>query len=319
MNDDILCAVLVGQIMVFQFLGAWLGSLGLAFVVGMRGLPEAISAQIAREDRRQSLTRLWAGAGLLLATGLLCGSSALPDPGRRLGLTAISLASTGLFVWGLIHEQRIGRRLRGRLPDPPTRTADLRGRRLGEVYPLILEALPPLLACATVLLTLWCLLHSGNSLPAGAVQAGSAPAGSAAGSSMVGVSSHAAPIRLSIWILPVLQGILLVGGLWAARRILSQARYLPQKARAFVADPADVLALDRSLRRLELRAFLAVRTLLMIILGLWQWKVLVRYGDIGPHLPANVPVSLLVWMLVLGMLLIFALFQSRVRQLRVRT
>lgn len=299
-SQDLTFAIVAGQIVTFQLLGAWFGAAGLAFTVGLRRLPKDVECELRSTSRRTGRTQLWAGCLLLVAVGLLAAFPGLPSPVRRLGVTAVSLVSAALFIWTYVQERRTANRLREQLPPPDRLTADLRPRKLRRAYPLWLEALPPLLWLATLLLTLF-LTQAAPHTGAGR-QAGDAAIGEQAGSLDAAVRRFA---------LPLVQGLLVWGGAWAARRILTRARYLPQKARDFLGDPADAVQLDWILRRLELRAFLAARILIAMMLGLWQWG---HFGAPGSG-TLNIPVSSLVWILVAGMLVVFGLFQRRVHEL----
>lgn len=287
-TQDLALAVVVGQIVTFQFLSAWFGAAGLAFTVGLRGLPEEVDRELRRTGRQARLFQLGAGSVLLVAIGLLATLPDLTISVRRLGLTAVSLLSAALFLWTYLHERHTAVRLRKRLPPPDRLTADLRPRKLSRAYPLWLEGLPPLLWVATLLVTL--LLATDAAL-----WEEPGPLGSA----------------IRRFALLFVQGLLVVAGAWATRRILSRARYIPQKARAYLGPPAETVALDWSLRRLELRAFLAARVLIVAMLGVWQWQ----YASLAGQSAANAGASWLVWFLIAGMLLMFAIFQWHVRRL----
>ncbi len=343
-TQDLALAIVVGQIVTFQFLSAWFGAAGLAFTVGLRGLPEEVDRELRRAGRQARLFQLGAGSLLLVAVGLLATLPDLTISVRRLGLTAVSLLSAALFLWTYVYERHTAVRLRKRLPPPDRLTADLRPRKLSRAYPIWLEGLPPLLWVVTLLVTL--LLASDTSQSASAqlgadIQQGANVQQGASVQLGAGIQPspsvqqpgevHTPPVGplaadAALWeepgplgsairrfALPFVQGLLVVAGAWAARRILSRARYLPQKARAYLGPPAETVALDWSLRRLELRAFLAARVLIVAMLGVWQWQW--QYAASAGQSAANAGASWLVWFLIAGMLLMFGIFQWRVRRL----
>jgi hypothetical protein len=291
MSTNLLFGIVALQVLVFQFLYGRFAHGMAESQVGTRDLPQEVTLRLQafRRNVRRSQAIL---GGLLWLAALLFAF--LLDGGytfRKLGLTGISLASSAILTVGYLIDHRTLAKLSAHLPGDGLRSAALEPRSLAQHYPPLWEAIPVLFFLATLAITIWAAPRS----PAGAAD-------------LPGAWS----VNFRLWILPFLQVTFLLFTWLMTLRLARGKSGLPQRTRPFVGEPEEVVALDQSLRRLELRALLAIKIAVMLKLNLMQLE---RVLDLTGQ-PAPESLRTGVWVLVACILVIFGIFVVRFSRLR---
>ncbi len=148
MNAPVLALIILGQIVVFQFLSvAFVRSLFAAHLTHPPEPPSGAAADHLGKARRHRFA-----LGTILLIPVLIAFFGLPnDPGlRKLILAAVSLVSSVAFAGASLIDRRALRTLRDALPDASVRRASLQPRSLSQWYGRSWEIVP----LALVLLTL---------------------------------------------------------------------------------------------------------------------------------------------------------------------
>ena len=148
MNTTILALVVVGQIVVFQFLSVpFVTSLFTAHLTHPPEHPSGAAADHLGKARRHRFA-----LGALLLFAVLIGFIGLPNnPGsRKLLLAVVSLVSSGAFAGASWIDRRALRTIRDALPDAGVRLASLRPRSLSQWYGRSWEIAPVVLVLATL-------------------------------------------------------------------------------------------------------------------------------------------------------------------------
>jgi len=278
MNTIVLLIVVAFQILVFQFLGVRLSRLLPDYLVGVRDLPPETNAAIAAYRGRIGRGRRWIGATLLLILGLTTVGVGTPAV-RRLVIAGVSLISTAVFLAGYVRDRRLASLLAASLPPPTARTATLERATLSEHYRIRRELLPVVVWIATLAVTVM------------AMRAG----------------------RADLFTLAVLQSGVVVGGLALSLWYARWGPRLSQRARAHLGEPEAALQLDRRLRTLELRAFLAARIGIVLLLAVKQAQK--ALPALGLHAAGVLTVA--EWAMIVGMLGIFAAHVMQLSRVRV--
>ncbi len=272
MKLTVLVVLVALQVVVFQFLAVRLSRVLPDYLVGARELPPETVADIGRYRRRLGRARWSVGVVLLLVLGLAVTAAAGPAV-RKLAVAGVSLASAVVFLIGYARDRRRVRALAAGVPAPAKRTATLERGRLSRHYGIAWEVVPVAAWIATLVLAVI------------AIRAGEA----------------------DVFGMVALQGGVVIGGfvlsLWYAR----SGPGLPQRARAHLGEPRTALRLDERLRTLELRALLATRIGIVVLLGLKQAESAL------PALGVDSPVllGLAEWGVIAGLLAVFAVYVTR--------
>jgi hypothetical protein len=264
----VLVLVVALQVVVFQFLSPRLFRALPDLLVGPVGLPADVAAEVAtyrgrvgRGDRVAGVVFL-----LILAVAVLAGAAAGVGAGAvKLAAAGVSLASSGALAAGYLRGRKLSRRLASRVPAPAVRTAPVARRGLSQHYPPLWEV---------VVLVVW--------------WAAAVPA-------VIGLM--AGESRTALVIVLVFQAAVALGGLALALRHAVGAR-LPQRARFGLADSLGE-AVDRALRRVEMRVLLALRIGLLALLGLQA----AEYAAASPTAPPGAQ-----WAVVAALLMVFGVY-----------
>ncbi len=289
MNHHVISAVIIAQVLVFQFLAVgWIRAM-LAFRLGMSALPPEVARSLADHNRRARAGGYLAGGLLLLAA---VGSALVPglaDPQRKIGLALVSLGSSAGLGIQMLLERRALQAIAAQVPPPAVRSASLEPRRLGHYHPTALEGVPMLVFCLTVAFTLLAMRGLLPGLP---------PA------------FETARDTVELWLAPLAQLVFAIGGALAARGVLHGGALLSQRSRASLGDPANALRVEDALRRVKLRGLLAVRIAIVVMFALMQVRRVYAPAEGGGWLAG------VVWGLVAVMLGFFAALMLRVAALR---
>jgi hypothetical protein len=277
MNQYIVFAVIAVQVVVFQFLAAgWVRAM-LGFRLGLRDLPPDAARSLAEHNRRAAVAWRALGALLWLAAVALAFLPGLAYAQRKIGLAAVSLASSARLVAHIL------------VPPPALRSASLEPRRLEHYYAVSLEAVPTLAFAATVSVTILAMRGLLPGVPAS-----------------FGATAEGA----SLWIDPLGQLVFIIGGALAARGILHGQALLSQVSRASLGDAAMALRIEDTLRRVKLRGLLAVRIAIAVMFALMQLRRLYAPLDHGSWL------AMAAWGMVALILGLFAALMLRLAGLR---
>lgn len=272
MKLTVLVVLVALQVVVFQFLAVRLSRVLPGYLVGSRELPAETVAGIGRYRRRLGRGRWWAGIVLLMLLGF-AGSGVVAPGAQKLVVTAVSLASSAILLIGYVRDRRRVGTLALSVPVPARRTGTLERATLSRHYGLGWEVVPVAAWIATLVLAVI------------AIWAGEADA--------------FGPVVLQTGV--VVGGFLL--SLWYAR----SGPGLPQRARAHLGEPQMALGLDASLRTLELRALLATRIGIVVLLCLKQAETALPV--LGVRLP--LVLGVLEWGVIAGLLAVFAVYVRR--------
>lgn len=262
MSHAMMVGVVALQVLVFQFLGSrWTSMLPDSLMGRAGGAEGDASPRPGTGERTIRAGRGQRALGIaLLVTIVAATASTGLDPAlRKLTLAAVSLMSAFAFLGGYVRGRVALTRFAASLPEPKRRTASLQRHTLARHYPLVWEALP----VVVILLTL---------------------------------ALGAAPFtrgREGLFWLPLLQILVAGGGLLMAIGY-ARAAAAPQRIRAAWANPDAALRVDQRLRTLELRAFLAARVGIVLLLTAKQ---------LGRAVPAYTGAARIGEWLVVGMLL----------------
>lgn len=222
------------QVVVFQLAYRRLAVALPAILVGARDLPPDVATEVMQFRANAGRWRVAAGAGLLgvLASSIVMGTEAGT---AKLIAAAVSLASSFLLMGGYVRDRRIVARFAARVPAPAIRAATVSRPELRDLYPPRWEA---------VVLVVWvgCMVPVIRGLSA----------------------SPRWPVFLALGLAQVLVA---VGGLAFSRWYAGVGARLPQRARVRLGEELGS-EVDRSLRRAELRALLASRIGVLLLLGL---------------------------------------------------
>ncbi len=293
MSTNLLFGIVALQVLAFQFLYGRFAHGMAESQVGTRNLPQEVTVRLHAFRRNVRRNHCILG-GLLWLAALLFAF--LLDGGytfRKLGLAGVSLASSAVLAASYLVDHRTLAKLSAQLPGDGLRSATLEPRSLAQHYPPLWEGVPVLFFLGTLAISIWAAPRA----PAGAADL-----------------SDAWSVNFRLWILPLLQITFLLFTWLMTLRLARGKSGLPQRARSFVGEPEEVMALDQSLRRLQLRALLAIKIAIMLNLTLMQLeRVLVLTGQ-----PAPESLRTGVWVLVACMLMIFGAFLVRFSRLRKR-
>lgn len=290
MSTVSLVGVVALQVVVFQFLSARFTVTLSEIMVGVRDLPEPVASKLHKFHRRTAVTTRVLGSVLLLAA-LVLGFLYPAEPHlRKLGLAAVSLASSAAFSVGVLRNRRRMTGIAALLPESGVRSAMLERRSLGRHYPPLWEVVPVVLFVATVALTIWAVPR---------VSVESAARWDATG---------------RLWFVPLFQGTYLLFVYILGFRLATRRVIVPQRSRSFVGTPEQVTALNEALRTLKLRTLLAVKVAVALMFGIMQIKrvQLMTFGSAAPWL------SSLTWILIAAMLVAFASLAVQMSRIRKR-
>lgn len=286
MTPAALFSVVLLQIAVFQ-----VGAIGLSeSILGALAAPDPISADVAGRVAgiRQRLRRehlAWAAA-LIVAAVLALATPSLSRGERKVGLAAVSLASTGLFLTLLLRDSRSAAQIASVLAESTHRAASLEPRSLRQFYSPWREAVPLLIVLVTVALTV--LLFSSHS-PGPGLAGSSAPAA-------VGLRSA------RVWIGPLIQATWALVMLAVTIFQVKGPGGLALNRRGFRGDPERAVEIDHALRALQLRHLLFTKTAVTVLIGAVHIRAVVLPA-VGREAAA---LRLLEWALVGGLLIGFA-------------
>lgn len=227
-------AVVALQVVVFQLAYRRLAQALPGILVGVVDLPPDVAKELLRFRGNAGRWRVGIGAALLsvLASVVAMGADAATV---KLTAAAVSLASSFLLVGGYVHDRRVVARLGARVPVPSVRSAAVTRPELRDLYPPRWEA-------AVLVVWLVCMVPVIRGF----------------------MVSPRWPWFL--W-LGLAQLLVAAGGLVFSARYAGVGARLPQRARARLG-AALGSEIDRSLRRAELRALLASRIGILLLLGL---------------------------------------------------
>jgi putative CocE/NonD family hydrolase len=284
MTPMTLFILILVQIAVFQVVAIRMSDSMVGALIGGDPLPESTARRMAsfRKRMKREHLILAAALGLLAVLGIVFPS--LPRGGRKLVLAGVSLASTALFLVLLVRDGRAVTKIANDLPEPGQRAASLERRSLRRFYSPWLEAIPFLILGATVGLT------------AALLPAGRAGLDASTGEKLLTVR------ELRAWIAPILQATWVVAMLAVTLYQVRGSGCLRLKRRAADRDPLQTVEMDQRLRDLQIRHGFVSKTLVTALIGVVHLRrVVLSATDV--HLPA---LAVLEWVLVAGMLVLFA-------------
>ena len=216
------------------------------------------------------------GVLYLLAASIVAFLLPLDPHQRKIGLAAVSLLSSGTLLAGFFRDIAKIRRLSSSLPEPSTRVAGLRPRSISMAYPPALEAVPIVIALATIGGTIWALQQ-------GATAAGFHP-----------------------WIRPAVQifYILLTLGLTTFQ--VRTGSCLTWRARSFQSSPEEAVALTDRIIRLEVLYLFVCRVAMALVFGLMQVRALRAAMGLPPLILLQIG-EWAILILLLGQLILYLL------------
>lgn len=283
MDNHVLFAVIMVQVLVFQFLALRLTRALPDSLVGRDGLPHEAARAVATFKRGAGRLRNAAGGVLWIAAILATYVLPLARTEAKLTLAVISLLSSAVLAVGLALDHRAVRAITAALPEPAVRSASLTKPSLAHHYPAVWEAAPVALFLVTLLSTLWAVVRVSG--------------------------EHAV---LSLYLLPTVQAVFVFGALFWSLHSARLGRVLPQRSRQFLGSVADGSAVAEVLIGLELRFFLAAKIGVTLMLGLMQAKEIVAAtGHAVPRWLALAP-----WVMVFVLLALFIGYGSKLSSVK---
>lgn len=168
MRVHFIFAIVVVQILIFQFVSLRFLKAIPDFLFGSTGLPDDVRQAV--EAYRRAIQQWSYPVGLGLLVGMTLCAYVLPFtrgvPGL-LAITAASILSSGFFAWTYLRARSAAEKITEMLPDSGKRVASLERRSLGHYYNVAWEFLPFVLFAASAVLTLWALPKLGQPYPLG--------------------------------------------------------------------------------------------------------------------------------------------------------
>lgn len=269
MNSHVLTFIVIGQIIIFQFVAVALTRSVFTVTLGNPSGP--LLSRVSSYLRKVTWVRTALGAALLILAMTSFLSLITDASARKILLTAVSLASTAIFAAGLIHDRRTVRSMRRELPDAGMKRASLGPRSIADWYQPSWEAVPIALLLATVVLTV-----------------------------IVGLRLGEVPVKMGV--LQILQAAFVVGALLYTVRygiaVPNVSSRLPM-----LRDRAELaLEFGEQLAAREMRYFLLAKIGVTLLLGVHT----IRVGLEALHHGAASVLDAGEWIIVAVLLLLFA-------------
>jgi hypothetical protein len=284
MKIPLLFCVVTLQVIAFQLIWARLNRRLPDLLIGNRDMPSNIAATIAEFRRNAGRGRIVLGVLYLLAAPLVAFLLPFDLHQRKIGLATVSLLSSATLLAGFFRDVAKIRRISSALPEPSTRVAGLKPRSISMAYPPVLEAVPILIALATIAGTIW------------ALQQGVAAAG------------------FHPWLRPAVQIFYILLTLGLSLFQVRTGACLTWRARSFQSSPEEAVALTDGLIRMEVLYLLICRVAMAVLLGIMQ----VRALRAAMGLPPLILLQIGEWAILIGLLgqLIVYLLRHPIRSTR---
>lgn len=266
-----LFAIVFIQVLVFQIALVRLSRSIPGILIGSEALPEAIAKEIARYDRHLGRNRMILGAGLIVLAVLAAFVLPISPGARKLTLAAISITSSAAMIIGYLQDRSKVMRIERSLPQAERLIASLEPRSLRTFYHPAWEAVPPL----------FLLLSAAVTIRAGTP--GIAP-----------------------WIFLALQAAFVLYMSIVTLHGVNRHSCLTPRTKSFHGSPEQALALERRMRRVEVRHSLISKIVISILFTTIQMR---RFSGASEQTRG--------WLLIIELGMIFAVMAWFVRYVMV--